>query len=42
MDTTVGVVLNWAFLSGVASLAKYFGWSALVTTGDYGDPIRVR
>lgn len=42
MDTTVGVVLNWAFLSGVASIATYFHWGALITTGDYGNPVRVR
>ncbi|RLN88229.1 hypothetical protein BBJ28_00001573 [Nothophytophthora sp. Chile5] len=41
LDTTLGVFLNYVLLSAVSLLALRFRWSALMTPGDYGSPVRV-
>lgn len=41
MDTTIGVVLNWAFLECLSTLAQKFRWTSLATPGDYGNPVKI-
>ncbi|OQR86617.1 hypothetical protein ACHHYP_10346 [Achlya hypogyna] len=41
LDTSFGVLLNWALLQGLVRLAKHFKWAMLQVPGEYGDPIRV-
>lgn len=41
MDTTFGVVLNWALLSLLSYVANECDWRSLRTPGDYGRPIQV-
>lgn len=42
MDTTFGVFLNWSFLEAFSLLATRCQWTAVMVTGDYGNPIRVK
>lgn len=36
VDTTLGVALNYLFLSSMTCVAKHYGWTYLVSVGDYG------
>ncbi|EQC25459.1 hypothetical protein SDRG_16678 [Saprolegnia diclina VS20] len=42
LDTSFGVLLNWALLRGLVRLAHHFKWTMLQVPGEYGDPIQVQ
>lgn len=42
LDTSFGVFLNFIFLEAFSLLAKRFGWTSVMTPGEYGDPVRVK
>lgn len=41
MDTTFGVVLNWALLTILSHVAQRCKWRSLAIPGEYGHPIQV-
>ena len=42
VDTTIGLCIIWVLLQMLERVAHSLEWSSLATTGDYGDPPRMR